>query len=697
MNLSQLRSVSITTLTGIGPKAQESYNSLGIKSIADLIFFIPKGYEDRTGKVCIGRQVPGGVWTNTIVKVLSKSRFGKGLKSVKVLVQDTENGVRGELLGFNRPYLDHVMYPDCYYHIYANQMPSDGFKRPQFSQFEIKPIPEEFIDNADIVTSSGILPVYPLSGCLTQKTIRRDIKNALSRVDKIEDDLPSYLMDKYHLMDRDTAIRKIQNPQTDEDIKTARRTLGFSEVFYLQLLSQRKPKTKLRKAKEVTVYQEEENFIKALPFKLTDDQQKVLDEIRKDMSASESMNRLLQGDVGCGKTLVAWVSAIHAIAEGNQVAFMAPTELLAKQHAQGAAKLFEKTGIRIAYLDGQVHGKPREALLRELQAGNIDLLIGTHALFSKDVQYKNLGYIIVDEQHRFGVEQRKSLFEKGQNPDILLMTATPIPRTLALTVYGNLSVSTIKSMPVGRLPIKTFLVRSNQREDMYKAVGTELERGHQAYFVYPRIENPEDESGEEAERRALKDVNTMYQVLSEKYPNFRGALIHSRLDEDEKIRVLNEFTEGKIRFLVSTSVVEVGIDVPTATCMVVEHADTFGLSALHQLRGRVGRSTLQSWCFLGFEDTISDDGKKRLSVLKSTNDGFVIAEEDLKIRGPGEITGLRQSGFNNLKYADLEKDLNMMVKAREEVSKILSEDPGLINLENAVIRQEIQNFGENPC
>lgn len=697
MNLSQLRSISVASLTGVGPKAEEAYNSLGIKSIADLILFIPKGYQDRTGRICIGRQTPGGIWTNTVVKVLSKSRFGKGLKSVKVLVQDTENGVRGELLGFNRPFLDHVLYPECYYHLYANQMPGDGFKRPQFSQFEVKQIPEEFIENASLVTNGGILPVYPLAGCLTQKIIRRDIKNALSRVSAIEDNLPSYIMEKYHLMDRDTAIRKIQMPDTDQDIKDARRTLGFAEVFYLQLMSQRKPKTKLRDQKQNVVYKEETDFINSLEFELTDDQKKVLDEIRKDMSSSKSMNRLLQGDVGCGKTLVAWVSAIHAIAQGSQVAFMAPTELLAKQHAQGAAKLFENTNIRIAYLDGQVHGKPRATLLRELEQGNIDLLIGTHALFSSDVKYKNLGYIIVDEQHRFGVEQRKSLFEKGQNPDILLMTATPIPRTLALTVYGNLNVSTIKSMPVGRLPIKTFLVRSNQREDMYRAVGTELERGHQAYFVYPRIENTDDNSGEEAERKALLDVNTMYQYLSDKYPKFRGALIHSRLDEDEKIRVLNEFTEGKIRFLVSTSVVEVGIDVPTATCMVVEHADTFGLSALHQLRGRVGRSTLQSWCFLGFEDTISDDGKKRLSVLKRTNDGFEIAEEDLKIRGPGEITGLRQSGFNNLKYADLEKDLNMMVMARDEVSKILAQDPGLINLENAVIRNEIQNFGELPC
>lgn len=682
--------LSIRQIPGIGPKAQSSYAALGVETVSDLVRLPVRGYEDRQKRVCIGMQVEGGPFTNTIVTVLSKSFFGKGLKSVKAVVQDTENGVRGELLGFNRSFLDKVLHVGNYYHIYANVMPSNGYSRPQFSQFEVKQVREE----DTIACSGGIIPVYSLSGCLTQNIIRRDIKNALARIGHIEDVLPNGITEKYNLLSYDEAIRKSHFPTCDKDIIQSRKTLAFTEVFYMQILAMRRPVSKnSRRATEVKTYKAESTFINSLPFELTQDQKTVLEQIRTDMSKEQSMNRLLQGDVGSGKTLVAWISAIHSICEGNQVAFMAPTELLARQHAQGAAKLFEKTGIRIAYLDGTVHGKSRELLLNELKRGNVDLLIGTHALFSKDVEFKNLGLIIIDEQHRFGVEQRSALFKKGENPDVLLMTATPIPRTLALTVYGNLNVSTIRTMPCGRIPVKTFLVEEHKRDDMYRAIGVELERGHQAYFVYPRIEA-------EQEKSDLRDVQTMYEFLSRKYSKFRGALIHSKLDDELKIKILNDFTDKKLDFLVSTSVVEVGLDVKDATCMVVEHAEFFGMSALHQLRGRVGRSSLQSWCFLVYEEaTLSEEGKKRLSVLHRTNDGFEIAEEDLKIRGPGEITGLRQSGFTSLKYASLDKDIQMMADARDEVALILENDSGFIRSENCVIRQALPSFekGDTLC
>lgn len=687
MIFSELKKVDISTLTGVGPKAKQNYNALGIFSIADLVTFLPKGYEDRSSRICIGQQVPGGPLTNTFVTVQSKSFFGKGLKNVKAVVQDTQSGVRAEILGFNRPYLDHVLFAGSTYQLYANQMPYNGFGRIQFSDFEIKSVSEQQLEMGP---GGGILPVYPLAGSLTQSAIRRDIKNALARCENIDDDLPVSIMQKFRLMDRDSAIRKLHFPKDDKDIISARRTLAFSEVFYLQLLALRKGMNSGRRAVEKKTYALETEFINSLPFALTKDQEKVLDEIRSDMSQAQSMNRLLQGDVGCGKTLVAWVSALHAIAEGRQVAFMAPTELLARQHAQGAVKLFEKTGITVAFLDGEVKGAARRALLDQLKKGNINLIIGTHALFSKDVEYNNLGYVIIDEQHRFGVEQRAALFQKGQDPDILLMTATPIPRTLALTIYGNLNVSTIRTMPAGRLPVITYTVDESHKEAMYSAIGKELERGHQAYFVYPRIEN--DEQTEDSE---IQDVTSMFGVLSLRYDRFKGALIHSKLKDDEKIRILNAFTEGKIDFLVATSVVEVGLDVPRATCMVVENSENFGLSALHQLRGRVGRSMLQSWCFLSHKTNLTEDAIKRLSVLKRTNDGFEIAEEDLKIRGPGEIAGLRQSGFNNLKFASLEKDIEMMVKAREEVKRILETDPGLLDMENAVIRQTLGEL--KPC
>ena len=670
----------IKTLAGVGKKTREDYENLGVETICDLISMTPRGYEDRSHRICIGRQNDlDGSWTNTFVKVESVNEFGAGRKNVKIIVRDTENNQKAFLMGFNRTYLAKTVYPGCFYHLYANITPyGTGLTA---SQFELKPVREEDLIAGDMLLDQGILPVYALSGGLTQKTLRRDVKAVLSSVGHIDDEIPPTLIRKHHLMPLDRAIREIHFPSSDKTLAEARRTLAFREVFYLQLEAKRRPQVqRKRQAIADRIYEAEKRFISKLPFELTTDQIKVLEEIRKDMSGSESMNRLLQGDVGSGKTLVAWVSALHAICDGAQVAFMAPTELLARQHAQVAETLFRDSGITVAFLNGEVHGKPRQALLDQLKAGNIDLLIGTHALFSKDVEYRNLRYVIIDEQHRFGVEQRRALFEKGIEPDVLLMTATPIPRTLALTVFGNLNVSTIKTMPKGRLPVITYLVDDSKRDKMYEAVGVEMARGHQAYFVYPRID---DEGNSD-----LRDVESMYEFLSrEKYPNYRGTLIHSRLPEDDKIRILNDFAAGKLDYLVSTSVVEVGIDVPNATCMVVEHSENFGLSALHQLRGRVGRSTLQSWCFLAYEKTITEDGKKRLSVLRRTNDGFEIAEEDLKIRGPGELSGLRQSGFLHLKFADLEKDVSMMATARDEVDAILASDPGLLSLDNSVIRQ----------
>ena len=674
-------SQDIKTLTGVGKKTREDYENLGVRTLCDLVSMTPRGYEDRSHRICIGRQnADDGSWTNTFVRVESVSEFGPGRKNVKIIVRDTENNQKAFLMGFNRTYLAKTVFPGAFYHLYANVTPyGTGLTA---SQFELKPVREDdLIVTGDLLLDQGILPVYALSGGLTQKTLRRDVKGALSIVGHIDDEIPQNLIDKYRLMPLDKAFREIHFPSSDKSLKEARRALAFREVFYLQLETKRRPPVeRKRQAIDSRIYAAETKLIESLPFTLTADQVKVLDEIRKDMSGPESMNRLLQGDVGSGKTLVAWVSALHAICDGAQVAFMAPTELLARQHAQVAANLFKDTGVTVAFLNGEVHGRPRQLLLEQLKAGNIDLLIGTHALFSKDVEYRNLRYVIIDEQHRFGVEQRRALLEKGIEPDVLLMTATPIPRTLALTVFGNLNVSTIRTMPKGRLPVITYLVDDSKRDKMYEAVGVEMKRGHQAYFVYPRID---DEGNSD-----LRDVESMYRFLStEKYPSFRGTLIHSRLPEEEKIGILNDFAAGKLDYLVSTSVVEVGIDVPNATCMVVEHSENFGLSALHQLRGRVGRSTLQSWCFLVYEKTITEDGKKRLSVLRRTNDGFEIAEEDLKIRGPGELSGLKQSGFLHLKFADLEKDVSMMASARDEVDAILASDPGLIRLDNAVIRQ----------
>lgn len=681
MRLCDLKNVSISSLAGVGPQAQKAYAALGVQSVADLITLLPRGYEDKSSLVPIGFQRPGQA-VNTRVEIISKSFFGKGLKSIKIIVRDLESQVRANLLGFNRAYLDKTVFEGCCYSLYGEPMPDTGRGPLSFSAFELRRISED--EDFSTGISEGFVPVYPLSGCLRQRQIRRDIQNALSRCDELEDDLPLYIRQRYGLEDRDRAVRDLHNPKSADDIVNARKALAFSEVFYLLLASQRQTLSRRRSIPK-KVYDIERTFIQSLPFSLTSDQIRVLDEIRCDMSSDRSMNRLLQGDVGAGKTVVALISALHAISEGFQVALMAPTELLSRQHAASCARLLDGMGINIAYLDGQVASKARKSVLENLENGNIDLIIGTHALFSKDVRYRNLGLVIIDEQHRFGVKQRASLAQKGNSPDLLLMTATPIPRTLAMTLYGNLNVSTIRTKPEGRLPIKTFTVDSEHRDAMFKAVRTELERGHQAYFVCPRIESEDDES-------SLKDVYSLYQYLCDIYGDFKGQVIHSKLEDDQKMRILEDFASHKTGFLVATSVVEVGLDVRDATCMVIMHSQTFGLSALHQLRGRVGRSSLQSWCFLSHDGDLSDDARKRLSVLKRSDDGFEIAEEDLRIRGPGEFSGLRQSGFANLKYASLDEDLETFSCARKEASAILERDPGLIMPEHYQIRMTLMEM-----
>ena len=478
----------------------------------------------------------------------------------------------------------------------------------------------------------------------------------------------------------DEALKELHNPKDFETLERAKRTLVFSELLHLEIkLMRDRDFQDKAKGKESEL---ERRLIASLPFSLTEDQKKVVEEIRADLDEREAMNRLLQGDVGSGKTLVAWISALHVLAKGGQVAFMAPTELLARQHAELATKLLTPLGVNVALVIGDINSKARKALLNALKTGDANLAIGTHALFSSDVEFKRLDYVIIDEEHRFGVNQREALINKGDEVNVLSMTATPIPRTLALTLYAGRDISTIKTMPKGRLPIITHLVSNEKRMDMYKAIKTEFSRSHQAYFVYPRI-NDEGESD-------LRDVTTMFETLKGIYPGIPSALIHSKLPEEEKIRILSDFRAKKLSYLVATSVVEVGIDIPDATCMVIEHADRFGLAALHQLRGRVGRSNLQSYCFLVFDvKNYTKDAGERLKVMREEQDGFIIAEKDLEIRGPGDISGTEQAGFLKIKFATLTDHTELLELASKEAMRILKEDKGLIKAENAMLRQAL--------
>ncbi|HVO38096.1 MAG TPA: ATP-dependent DNA helicase RecG, partial [Spirochaetia bacterium] len=418
--------------------------------------------------------------------------------------------------------------------------------------------------------------------------------------------------------------------------------------------------------------------IDRLPFTLTEDQKSVVREIQEDLLSGTPMSRLLQGDVGCGKTLVALLSALIVTAAGEQVAFVAPTELLARQHAESAARLVEPLGVRIAFLSGAVSGEPRALLLSALVAGQIDILFGTHALFSEDVTYRNLGLVIIDEQHKFGVLQRQALKRKGAAPDLLLMTATPIPRTLALTAFGDLDISTIRMMPPGRCPVITHLAREGNEDKVYRRVRQEITKGRQAYFVYPLIG--------ESESLAVKDAESAFKMLrDEVYPGIPAALIHSRVGEEETERTMAAFVAGSVKVLVATSVVEVGVDVPNATCMVIEHAERFGLSTLHQLRGRVGRGTEQSYAFLVYGSKLTPEGVERLKVMKETSDGFLIAERDMRLRGPGELLGVRQSGFLEFRAANLAEHGRLLINARDDARRILKEDPGFLLPGNTVI------------
>ena len=661
----------ITAVPGVGKALKAEFEKLGVSTLMDMASLLPRGYDDRRKERRLLDATPENPTVNCRITILSHETFPspKMGMTLKVNAED-DDGTVVTLLCFNRPFLKNSLKIDSAWYLNATVQKYRG--QYSTSRFEVKKTKAE-------CGLGMILPVYPLSGNLKEKNLRDASLFALSFLEPFPEILPQATILRNSLLSRTEAFRSVHWPKDESDAERGRKTLAFTELLLMELVVLReKPE---RRETHPKISKLEKDLLSSLPFPLTRDQEKCMDEIREDLSSTVPMYRLLQGDVGAGKTLIAWISALYIISKGGQTAFMAPTELLARQHAEKAAELLSPLGVRIAFITGEVKGKGRNLLLKALENGEVDLAIGTHALFSEDVKFRNLRYVIIDEQHRFGVGQREALSQKGEEPHVLMMTATPIPRTMAMTVFADMDTSVIRTMPNGRKPIKTHTVASNNRDRMYEAVGVEFQRGHQAYFVYPRIDG-EGESD-------LRDVTSMYSFLQEKYPGIPSALIHSRLDEEEKMRILSDFREKKLLYLVSTSVVEVGIDIPDATCMVIEHAERFGLAALHQLRGRVGRSDLQSYCFLVFEPGLSEDGKERLKIMRDTNDGFLIAEKDLQIRGPGEMAGNRQSGFLKLKFASLTEDQAILEDARAEAERISREDRGLIKGENAGLREAL--------
>lgn len=656
---------SLAQLKGAGPRVLSRLARLGLFTARDLLLYPPRSYEDRTQKRCLGEFSQGTVYCNA--RVISHDWFGFGrMRTLKIWIED-ERGSRAALNCFNRAFMERQFPPDSAVIVYGKF--SYKYGELQSSAFELSR-PE------DGGLKLSLKPVYPLTEGLSQAAIRKLVDRALAAWGNVDNELPEEILKKYSLLDTRDALRAVHTPTSHEDAELGRRTMAFSELFLLQLMialrSRDRRNARAIRGRASEPGKMEEALLLRLPFQLSSGQIDALKEIKADMENDWPMARLLQGDVGSGKTLVAFIASLKAIEAGGQVAFMAPTELLARQHADNAARLLEPLGVRLAFLSGNVLDSARKPLLRALAQGEIDMVIGTHALFSQDVVYGNLNFVIVDEQHRFGVLQRLAMGKKGESPDMLMMSATPIPRSLALTVYGDLAISTIKSMPPGRKPVITYLAKEGNEERVYDFVRKRLIAGEQAYFVYPLVDY--------SEKLELKNAEAMFEKLGGGvFPGFKGGLIHARLSEQEKRETMAAFKKGELSFIVATSVVEVGVDVPTATCMIIEHAERFGLAALHQLRGRVGRGSLQSWCFLIWSEKLGEEGKDRLITMKETSDGFLIAEKDLQMRGPGQIHGTAQAGELELVFADPIKDAPLMEMAREEALAIIKEDPELKN------------------
>jgi ATP-dependent DNA helicase RecG len=697
-----LRSIAapLTAIRGIGNALVPKLARLGIHNVAGLLCHYPRDWEDRTITVPLGEFLHKQVCTTVTVIARDWIGFGR-MRTLKVHVEDDSG--RAALLCFNRPWLEKQLVQGERYRLWGRFYYKYG--EIQSSSFEIESIAE----NADV----SVLPVYPLSAGLSQAMLRRYTGRAIEQyAAQLEDELPAELIERDKLLPKAVAIRAIHFPASLAELELTKKTLIYEELFYLEVMVgkravERKMKNEKLEMKNWKYKKPSSSFIpysplqqrliERLPFSLTPGQTEAITEINADMSHNGrcSMARLLQGDVGSGKTLACFLAALQVAEHEGQTALMAPTELLARQHAENAARLLEPLGLRIAYLTGNIKSAGRKDLLKHLAEGEIDMVVGTHALFSKDVVYKNLRLVVIDEQHRFGVTQRSLIMAKGNNPHLLMMSATPIPRTLALTVFGDMDVSVIRDMPPGRKPVKTHLARASSEGRVYDFVRKKLEAGSQAYFVYPLIENDYEANLKDT---GLKDAVSMAERLAKDvFPRYTVALIHSKLDDEEKRQTMERFRSGEIKVLVATSVVEVGVDVPNASCMVIEHAERFGLSALHQLRGRVGRGQNQAYCFLVYSDELTEDGKARLKVMLTHTDGFIIAEEDLKLRGPGQIAGIEQSGYLNLGIANPIRDIDALAQARTDAFFILENDPGLVLDDHRIIARVLETappFGE---
>ncbi|MBO0459120.1 ATP-dependent DNA helicase RecG [Enterococcus hulanensis] len=642
---------SVSVLPGVGPKRAQTLSELGIVTIEDLLSYYPFRYEDIQEKNLLEINDQEKVTLKgVIVSAPVVSRFG--YKKSRLQFRMMQDHAVFMVSFFNQPYLKDKVEVGEELAVYGKW----DAKRKSLTGMKILGGKQ----------TEEYAPIYHVTKAIRQSTLIDLIKVAFEKFgDQVTENLPDYLLEKYRLMPRKQAMRAMHFPKNPTESQQAKRRVVFEEFFLFQMRMQGLKKSERSEKNGIAIRYDVKRlkqFTQKLPFELTDAQKRVTNEICYDLRSKKHMQRLLQGDVGSGKTVVAAIALYATMTAGFQGALMVPTEILAQQHLESLNQLFDPLELTTALLTGSTKTKERRAILAGLQNGEIDVVIGTHALIQDDVQFANLGLVITDEQHRFGVNQRRVLREKGLHPDVLFMTATPIPRTLAITAYGEMDVSVIDQMPAGRIPVKTSWIKPKQLEHTLDWAKQELQAGHQLYVICPLIE--------ESEALDVKNATEIYEHLQEYYaPTYQVSLLHGKMKNAEKDRIMEEFKENQSQVLVSTTVIEVGVNVPNATVMFIMDADRFGLAQLHQLRGRVGRGSDASYCIL-VASPKNEMGKERMKIMTETNNGFVLSEKDLELRGPGEVFGFRQSGLPQFLIADLVNDANVLEVARDEANQI---------------------------
>ena len=661
-------------LKGVGPKTAERFEKLGILTLSDLLFHYPRRYLDFSKPYSIA-EAPAD--TECVVKAEVFAKPGGrilpgGRRMERITAGDDVSSL--EITWFNNPYAAQKLELGQEY--YFQGIVTGGMLRRQMVNPQVRTDAQ--------VKSSPFEAVYPQTEGLTSSAIAKCVRQLLPHAELLPDPLPSEMLKKYRLLSKADAVRAIHCPATEEEAFAARRRLIYEELLVLQLGIGRMKNHGAASTGAPMKKADASPFWESLPFFPTGAQRRAVEEILTDMSGETSMNRLLQGDVGSGKTLVAAAAIWACIRAGYQAALLAPTEILASQHAENLNRLLSPFGMRVALLTGGMKAAARRTTLAAIRDDEADLIVGTHAILSEGVEFARLGLAVVDEQHRFGVRQRGLLAEKAANPHLLVMSATPIPRTLGLLMYGDLDISILDELPPGRKPVKTRCITGKKRADLYGFLDREIDSGRQAYIVCPAIED--------AGGSGLNAVKSYYEDIAKAYlPDRRVGLMHGKLKPKEKAEVMDDFKSGRLDALVSTTVIEVGVDVPNATVMVIENAERYGLSALHQLRGRVGRGAAESWCFL-VSDNASESVQKRLKFLCSTSDGFAVAQYDLETRGPGDFFGSRQHGLPTLQIADLMNDTRTLHAAQSEAVALLAEDLLLERPEHALLARQVEQM-----